>query len=429
MVVRSFISSEIPLQKHLGNSDTPNIFTDYDYYANQLWIGARYLESLSLLVFFIFSGSRTRFSFGSVFVFYAFATTGILLSVFYWKIFPICFIEGQGLTPFKKTSEYIISGILMLTLFVLYYRRDQFDSYIRKLLTWSLLLTMMSELAFTFYISNYGFSNLVGHYLKIASFYLIYKAIIETGLKRPFSLLFQGLKKTEADLRITNANLIQEVAVRKQAEEQMNITLREKETLIKEIHHRIKNNMAVVSSLLALQEDRVTDFKTKEILKDSQNRLHTMSMIHETLYRSDNPASIDLQSFLPMLVESVFQSYTISQNVNLSSDIEKIRVGAKEATLIGLVVNELITNAIKFAFPHNRKGMIALKLESNTNHEVVMTISDDGIGLHDESTRHSKDGLGLKLVTSMVENQLDGSIKREDTVGTKYIVQFKIDEI
>ncbi|MBU2644073.1 ATP-binding protein [bacterium] len=413
----------------MGNSDTPNIFTDYDYYANQLWIGARYLESLSLLVFFIFSGSRTRFSFGSVFVFYAFATTGILLSVFYWKIFPICFIEGQGLTPFKKTSEYIISGILMLTLFVLYYRRDQFDSYIRKLLTWSLLLTMMSELAFTFYISNYGFSNLVGHYLKIASFYLIYKAIIETGLKRPFSLLFQGLKKTEADLRITNANLIQEVAVRKQAEEQMNITLREKETLIKEIHHRIKNNMAVVSSLLALQEDRVTDFKTKEILKDSQNRLHTMSMIHETLYRSDNPASIDLQSFLPMLVESVFQSYTISQNVNLSSDIEKIRVGAKEATLIGLVVNELITNAIKFAFPHNRKGMIALKLESNTNHEVVMTISDDGIGLHDESTRHSKDGLGLKLVTSMVENQLDGSIKREDTVGTKYIVQFKIDEI
>lgn len=178
-----------------------NIFQDYDYYANQLWIAGRYMESITLLVFWGMAGRRRRVAYGAVFGVYTAVTALLIASIFYWKVFPICFVEGEGLTRFKVVSEYIICGILGLALLAAHRNRDVFDPAIHRLLTTSVLLTIGGELAFTFYISNYGFSNLVGHYLKIASFYLIYKAIIETGLKQPFNLIFSRLKESEARYR------------------------------------------------------------------------------------------------------------------------------------------------------------------------------------------------------------------------------------
>ena len=118
-------------------------------------------------------------------------------------------------------------------------------------------------MAFTFYVSVYGLSNLIGHLCKIISFYLIYKAILTTGLKEPFSLLLREIK---------------------QSEEQLKFSLKEKETLLHEIHHRVKNNMAVISSLLSLQAGQVDNDQAKEALIDSKNRVQSMSGIHETLY-------------------------------------------------------------------------------------------------------------------------------------------------
>ncbi len=185
-----------------------NIFTDYDFYANQLWIAARYLESLTLLLFFIFLRSDRKIPYPLVYLVYTLATLLILLSVFYWKNFPVCFIEGKGLTPFKKISEYIICFILLLSLYFAYKNRDYFQPDIFRLLAFSVFFTIGSELAFTFYISNYGFSNLVGHYFKIASFYLVYKAIIETGLKEPFQLIFRKLKQSEEKYRMLFENML-----------------------------------------------------------------------------------------------------------------------------------------------------------------------------------------------------------------------------
>ncbi len=174
-----------------------NIFTDYDYYANQLWIAARYMESLTLLGFSLLVGRDRRFPPAGVFLFYGVLTALVLASVFSWRIFPVCFVAERGLTPFKVVSEYIICGILVAALIGLVRNRPAFDPLIFRLLTWSIGLTIGGELAFTFYISNYGFSNLVGHLLKIGSFFLIYKAIIETGLKKPFRLIFNRLKASE----------------------------------------------------------------------------------------------------------------------------------------------------------------------------------------------------------------------------------------
>ena len=145
------------------------IFKDYDYYANQLWIAARYVESITLLVAFIFFYREKPLKPYPVFLLYALLSCIIIMSIFSWKIFPICFVEGKGLTPFKKISEYIISGILVLDIWILYKHREKFEANVFYALTWSLIFTIISELAFTFYISNYGFSNLVGHYFKIFS--------------------------------------------------------------------------------------------------------------------------------------------------------------------------------------------------------------------------------------------------------------------
>ncbi|MBL7178271.1 MAG: PAS domain S-box protein [Desulfobacteraceae bacterium] len=166
----------------------------------QLWIAARYMESLSLLIAPLFLARRLKANL--VLMAYASATLLVLGSVFYWHIFPTCFVEGIGLTPFKKISEYIISIILLGAITLLFQKRKEFDERVFRLLVAAMGITIAAELAFTFYIHAYGFSNLVGHYFKIISFYLIYKAIIETGLTRPYTLLFRNLKQSEESLRL-----------------------------------------------------------------------------------------------------------------------------------------------------------------------------------------------------------------------------------
>jgi PAS domain S-box-containing protein len=167
--------------------------------ATQLWIAARYTESLSLLIAPLFF--RRKLKINLLFFTYTLALSLFLICIFYWNIFPICFVEGVGLTPFKKISEYIISLILLASIVLLLKNRGEFDRDVLKWVVWSILVTIASELAFTFYVDAYGFSNLLGHFLKIVSFYLIYKALIQMGLTRPYDLLFRNLKQSEVLLR------------------------------------------------------------------------------------------------------------------------------------------------------------------------------------------------------------------------------------
>lgn len=182
------------------------IFAGFDAdLPTQLWIAARYLEALSFLVAPLFSKKKLRN--WSLFLGYTLITSLLLASIFLLKVFPVCFIEGVGLTPFKKISEYIISLILLSAIALLIKNRSEFDPSVFQWVVGSILFTIGSELAFTFYIHVYGFSNLVGHYLKILSFYFIYKAIIETGLARPYDLLFRNLRQSEERLRESEGRL------------------------------------------------------------------------------------------------------------------------------------------------------------------------------------------------------------------------------
>jgi PAS domain S-box-containing protein len=182
------------------------VFPGYDTnLPTQLWIAARYVESLSLLVAPLFLGRKIRVGFA--FVAYGVITAVLLGAIFYWDVFPTCFIEGRGLTPFKKISEYAICLILLGSIATLLRRREHLDRRVVRLLIASIAVTIASELAFTLYVHAYGLPNLVGHYLKIVSFYLIYKAVIETGLQRPYTVLFRDLKQREKDFQESEENL------------------------------------------------------------------------------------------------------------------------------------------------------------------------------------------------------------------------------
>lgn len=167
--------------------------------ATQLWIATRYMVSLSLLIAPLLF--RRKLKTNLIFFGYIVVTSISLLSIFYWNIFPVCFIEGMGLTPFKKISEYIISLIFLASIVLLFKNRGEFARNVFQWIVWSIIMAIACELAFTFYIHAYGFSNMVGHFFEILSFYFIYKAIIETGLTKPHDLLFRNLKQTEVLLR------------------------------------------------------------------------------------------------------------------------------------------------------------------------------------------------------------------------------------
>lgn len=175
------------------------VFPGYD--ANlptQLWIAARYMQGVSLLLAPLFLGRRLEVR--AVFFAY-FSATALLLSIFAWGIFPDCYIEGQGLTPFKRVSEYIISLSFLVAAGFLYHKRSAFEPFVLRWLVASMLFAIVAEWAFTFYVGVYDFANLIGHIAKIIGFYLVYKAIIQTALVKPYTLLFRELKQSEERVR------------------------------------------------------------------------------------------------------------------------------------------------------------------------------------------------------------------------------------
>ncbi|MBD3182468.1 PAS domain S-box protein [Candidatus Poribacteria bacterium] len=166
----------------------------------QLWIMARYMGGISFLIAPLML--KRKLNIGLILIIYSAALSLLLLSLFYWRIFPDCYIEGSGLTPFKIVSEYIISLLLLISVILLYLKRREFETGIFYLLSASIIVTIASELAFTLYISVYGFSNMLGHLFKIVAFYLLYRALVQTGLVKPYLLLFRNLKNSQEILKL-----------------------------------------------------------------------------------------------------------------------------------------------------------------------------------------------------------------------------------
>ncbi|MCG2584755.1 MASE3 domain-containing protein [Massilia sp. TS11] len=180
------------------------VFRDYDYYAPQVWISARYLESLSVGLGLWLLGSKRRLHVPAVLGGYALVCALLVASIFVWKIFPVCFVKGAGLTPFKIVSEYIIIAIMVGDLLLLHRRRALFEANVFRLVQWGLLAMIGMEICFTQYASDAmtDLSNQLGHLFKITTFYLVYKAIVVTGLRDPMAVMFAELRATEDALRV-----------------------------------------------------------------------------------------------------------------------------------------------------------------------------------------------------------------------------------
>ncbi len=222
-------------------------------------------------------------------------------------------------------------------------------------------------------------------------------------------------------------NFLSDITEQKQVEEQIKSSLKEKETLLQEIHHRVKNNMQVISSLLNLQSINIEDDQIKDILKASQNRVYAMSAVHETLHGSDKLSRIDLKTYLSKITNSIFQTYSNeNRKVKLNSDVDNSSISLNQAYPLGLIINELISNSLKYAFPEDGQGEINVSTKKLKN-ELELTVMDDGVGMPDELDWKNPNTLGLELIRKLVENQLDGSIDMEGSNGTKFTIKFNIE--
>ena len=217
--------------------------------------------------------------------------------------------------------------------------------------------------------------------------------------------------------------LQQEIVDRQLAEKQVKQSLQEKELLLKEIHHRVKNNLFIVSSLLESQKDYTTDSHLMKILEDSRNRIMSMALLHEQLHGNINLFQIDFQQYITTLTDYSIDSYC-TDRIIFEIVIPQIYLNIETANPCGLIINELISNAVEHAFIGRDRGKISVYFQENADGEFTLTIKDDGIGFPDDRDFFNSESLGLELVATLVE-QLEGNMKMDNNNGTKITITFK----
>lgn len=216
---------------------------------------------------------------------------------------------------------------------------------------------------------------------------------------------------------------IKDITERKMAENDAKASLKEKELLLKEIHHRVKNNMQIIISMLALQKYYVEHDETINILIEIQNRVKSMATIHEMLYQSRDLTHINFSDYISSLISDLIYSYTANSDIKLNIDLDEAYLNIETAIPCGLIINELVTNSIKHAFPDGA-GEIDIELRDKEG-ELQLNIRDNGIGFPEETDfKDVKSSLGLKLVNLLME-QIEGSIKLDRSQGTEFIIKFR----
>jgi PAS domain S-box-containing protein len=255
---------------------------------------------------------------------------------------------------------------------------------------------------------------------------------------------------------------IRDITYRKKMEKKVRTSLKEKEILLKEVHHRVKNNMQIISSLIGLQSEHVHDKKTKELFEDSKNRIRSMALIHEKLYGSEGMEKVDFSEYLKSLVNSLERSYLHKNDIEIIIDVVDVSLDIDQAITCGLILNELISNSLKYAFPKNiisgdsSKSDILIGLKGNDISEytensytetvnsdinslttslisitacsnegkIIINVADNGVGLPNGLNFENTESLGLQIVSTLV-SQLDGTINLDNDDGARFIIEFK----
>lgn len=212
------------------------------------------------------------------------------------------------------------------------------------------------------------------------------------------------------------------------SEQAVRASLREKEVLLKEIHHRVKNNLQVISSLLNLQARYLTDAAAREIFNESQNRVQSIAMVHERLYRSANLSHIDFTEYAVALIDNLFHAHDgVERGIALKLELHGGRMAIDMAIPCGLIINELITNCLKHAFRGRVAGIIRVALEPRPPHHLELIVEDDGVGLPSDLDPRQTQSLGLDLVFTFAE-QIDAAVEITSNAGTRFRLTFPADQ-
>jgi len=235
---------------------------------------------------------------------------------------------------------------------------------------------------------------------------------------------YREAQKRAEDLSEMNKELTAEVGRRQEAEAAIRVSLQEKEVLLKEIHHRVKNNLQIISSLLHLQSGYIEDERTLQMFKESQSRIQSMALIHEKLYQSEDLARVDFSEYMDSLVSFLTRSYG-SGGVGVSLDVAPVFLSLDTSIPCGLIVSELVSNSFKYAFPEGHSGDIYVRLKPIDDEHYELCVGDTGIGFPEDVDFRETESLGLQLVTTLA-NQLDGEIELDRKKGTEFRIRFRV---
>lgn len=265
-----------------------------------------------------------------------------------------------------------------------------------------------------------GFAQFVSQFLhssEVAARYVIDAKI--NGSTRNYLIAAQKYQQGQAAVTVGI-----DITEQKQTEEQLKKSLREKEVLLKEIHHRVKNNLQITSSLLKLQSEHIKDEEMVLLFTDSYNRIRSMALIHEKLYQSQDMAIIDASDYVHNMARNLFLSYRMASNkIHLRVDVDDIFLDVDTAIPCGLIINELVSNSLKYAFSIGKYGILDVRLKSSDNNILFLEVSDNGVGLPPDFDIEETESLGLQLVSNLTE-QLAGSMEIDSSRGTSFKITF-----
>jgi signal transduction histidine kinase/CheY-like chemotaxis protein len=410
-----------------------SIFKDYEFYANQLWIAARYMESLTLLLAFAWpekvNQTIRRVGTQGIMTIFSLITAILVASIFVWEIFPICYIVNYGQTEFKIISEYIVCLILIAGILLLWNNRRDFDEKIYTLLSAAMILTILQELSFTLYTDNYGILNMIGHYFKIFSFYLMYRAIVKTGIEEPYNLIFRELTINEIEL--------------KEAKNTAEVANNLKSRFLANMSHEIRtplNSILGFTNLLLEEEKNPEKLEKLNIITNAGS--HLLSLVNNILEFSKIEAGkieIEQCSFsIRKSLENLKKMFLLqakerhlSWEVHIDPTVPEFIVG-DEHRIMQVLVN-LTGNAFKFT----EFGGVSIQV-SYLNGNLEIRVKDTGIGIPEAKleaifsifeqvdTSHARKyggtGLGLSITRSLLD-LMGGTIRAESTrAGSEFIV-------
>ncbi|PKR79904.1 hypothetical protein CW751_12530 [Brumimicrobium salinarum] len=327
------------------------------------------------------------------------------------KLFYYCFIITFMIIKVDNNALHIYfigyAMVLMFMYIILILRPLELFLYtLISLLSFGLIV-LLSPFDFFFILANGGFVYLT-----------VLAVMASVGILR-----FKGVMR---DAVI--AEKIKETKKIEQLNTTLEQSLKEKDTLLKEIHHRVKNNMQIISSILRLQRNYVSDAATIQVLNESVNRIKSMSKIHETLYQSKNFSSIDFSDYLLELTREIITTYQSDETleINIVHNLDSVSLDLQKAIPCGLIVNELVSNSVSYAFSNMNNGILYLNFTQN-NGECTLEIGDNGCGLPKGFDVETSSSLGLQLVHGLVE-QLDGSIEIKQNVGVFFSIHFPLNK-